>query len=85
MRLAQMVGLIHGDPKRAKGQAAMGKVIEQHTQAIFEIRLAGPHTGAIGVLPLRQRIQAFRGMKDDRGADARAQPVAQRQDSRKHG
>ncbi len=82
--LAQLVGLVDGDPQQTENQAAVRKVLKQSLQPFFKRRLVGFHATAFACLSMRQSLQTLSGMKNDCRADVPAQPVAQRQGSRHH-
>ena len=84
VRLAQLRGLIDGNPKHAQRQAAARKVSKHRRQPVLYHSLARLHVSALATLSVRQRIQVVGGMKEDRHAHAPAHAVAQHEIARHH-
>ena len=75
--LAQLAGLVDGDPQHAERQAARAKILMQGCQPVFQIDLALFDFRVVATFPVGQRIQALGRMKDHGGAQMSAQSVAQ--------
>jgi hypothetical protein len=78
------MSLVDGNPQHAEALPALLKVLQGRFQPDFKLHQVRFRTGVFAVLSMRQRVQALDGMKDNRRANAFAQPVAQHQGPHRH-